>query len=139
MRAARKLIRIIAMPKIARMFLAIGCIAALVAVAAGAFGAHALKTRLAPEMLAVYKTGVEYQFYHAFALILVGLAALRLPDSAWLHRAGWAMLAGIVLFSGSLYLLALTGITWLGAVTPLGGVAFLCAWALFALAVLRAP
>lgn len=127
------------MPSVARQFLAIGCIAALLAVAAGAFGAHALKARLAPEMLAVYKTGVEYQFYHAFGLILVGLAALRLPDSTWLARAGWTMLAGIVLFSGSLYMLALTGITWLGVVTPLGGVAFLAAWGLFALAVLRAP
>jgi len=127
------------MPGIARKFLVIGCLAALLAVAAGAFGAHALKARLAPEMLVVFKTGVEYQFYHALGLLLVGLAAPRLPDSAWLRRAGWTMLAGMVLFSGSLYLLALTGITWLGAVTPAGGVAFLIAWGLFALAVLRAP
>jgi uncharacterized membrane protein YgdD (TMEM256/DUF423 family) len=120
------------MPAKARLFIVAGCVAALLAVAAGAFGAHALKTHLAPDMLAVYKTGVEYQYYHAFGLILVGLAQLHLPASAYLRAAGWLMLAGIVLFSGSLYLLALSGATWLGAVTPLGGLSFIAAWALFA-------
>ena len=125
------------MPGTARLFLAIGCIAALLAVALGAFGAHGLKARIAPELMQVYKTGVEYHFYHALGLILVGLAAFHLPQSVYLAGAGWAMLAGIVLFSGSLYLLALTGISWLGAITPLGGAAFIAAWVLFALAILK--
>ena len=126
-------------PGSARLFLAIGCIAAVLAVAFGAFGAHALKARLAPELLQVYKTGVEYHFYHALGLILVGLAAFHLPQSVWLRAAGWAMLAGIVLFSGSLYLLALTGITRLGAITPLGGLGFIAAWGLFAAAFIGKP
>ena len=125
------------MPGTAKLFLAIGCIAALLAVALGAFGAHGLKARIAPELMSVYKTGVEYHFYHALGLILVGLAAFHLPQSVYLAGAGWAMLAGIVLFSGSLYLLALTGISWLGAITPLGGAAFIAAWVLFALAILK--
>jgi len=120
----------------AKPFLAIGCIAALLAVALGAFGAHALKARIAPDLMTVYRTGVEYHFYHALGLILVGLAAAQLPDSVWLRGAGWAMLAGILLFSGSLYLLALTGQRWLGAITPFGGLAFLTAWGLFAAAAL---
>lgn len=126
------------MPATAKLFLAAGCIAALLAVAFGAFGAHALKTRIAPELMPVYRTGVEYHFYHALGLMLVGLAAFHLPESACLRGAGWAMLAGIVLFSGSLYLLALTGLTWLGAITPFGGAAFIAAWALFAAAVIQA-
>lgn len=126
------------MPGSARLFLALGCIAALLAVAAGAFGAHALRARIAPELMTVYRTGAEYHFYHALGLLLVGLAAFHLPESAYLSGAGWAMLAGIVLFSGSLYLLALTGLAWLGAVTPVGGAAFIAAWALFAAAVLKA-
>lgn len=127
------------MPGTARLFLAIGSIAALLAVALGAFGAHGLKARIAPELLAVYKTGVEYHFYHALGLILVGLAAFHLRGSAYLRGAGWAMLAGIVLFSGSLYLLALTGLRWLGAITPFGGAAFIAAWGLFAAAVISRP
>jgi uncharacterized membrane protein YgdD (TMEM256/DUF423 family) len=126
------------MPRTAKLFLVLGCIAALAAVAIGAFGAHGLKARIAPELMAVYKTGVEYHFYHALGLILLGLAACHLPPSAWLKAAGWTMLAGILLFSGSLYLLALTGVGWLGAITPLGGLAFLAAWALFASAVVKA-
>ncbi len=126
------------LPRSAKLFLVLGCIVALLAVALGAFGAHALKARIAPELMAVYKTGIEYHFYHALGLILAGLTALRLPESACLRGAGWAMLAGIVLFSGSLYLLALTGISWLGAITPLGGAAFIAAWALFALAIQKA-
>jgi uncharacterized membrane protein YgdD (TMEM256/DUF423 family) len=126
------------MPAAAKLFLVVGAIAALLAVAFGAFGAHALKTRIAPELMPVYRTGVEYHFYHALGLMLIGLAAFHLPESAWLRSAGWAMLAGIVLFSGSLYLLALTGLAWLGAITPFGGTAFIAAWALFATAVIKA-
>ena len=122
----------------AKLFLAAGGLAALVAVALGAFGAHALKSRLSPEMLAVWHTGVEYHVYHALGLLAVGLVATQLPESALLKWSGWLMLAGIVLFSGSLYALALTGARSLGAITPAGGVAFLAAWALFVAAVLRA-
>lgn len=126
------------MPRTAKLFLVLGCIAALLAVAIGAFGAHGLKARMAPELMLVYKTGVEYHFYHALGLILVGLTVWRLPESGYLTAAGWAMLAGIVLFSGSLYLLSLTGLGWLGAITPVGGAAFVAAWALFAAAVIKA-
>lgn len=121
-----------------RLFLSAGGLAALAAVALGAFGAHALKGRLSPEMLAVWHTAVEYHVFHALGLLAVGLVAARLPESALLRWSGWLMLAGIALFSGSLYALALTGVRWLGAVTPVGGTAFLAAWALFAAAVLRA-
>ena len=127
------------MPATAKLFLVLGSIAALLAVAIGAFGAHGLKARIAPELMPVYKTGVEYHFYHALGMILVGLAAFHLPESAWLTGAGWAMLVGIVLFSGSLYLLSLTGFGWLGAITPFGGVAFIVAWGLFAAAIIRTP
>jgi uncharacterized membrane protein YgdD (TMEM256/DUF423 family) len=127
------------MPHSAKLFVALGSIAALAAVLIGAFGAHALKARIAPDLMPVYKTGVEYHFYHALGLILVGLAAFHLPESGYLKGAGWAMLAGIALFSGSLYLLALTGLRWFGAITPVGGMAFIVAWALFAAAVVKAP
>ena len=120
-----------------RIFLAIGGLAMVAAVALGAFGAHALKARLSGEMLGVWKTGVEYHVYHALGLLAVGWLAAQIPDSTLLKWSGWLMLAGIVLFSGSLYALALSGERWLGAVTPLGGVAFLVAWALFVVAVLR--
>jgi len=122
----------------AKLFLSAGGLAALAAVALGAFGAHALKNRLSAEMLAVWHTGVEYHIYHALGLLAVGLLAQQLPGSVLLRWSGWAMLAGIVLFSGSLYALALSGERWLGAITPVGGVAFLVAWALLVAAVLRA-
>jgi uncharacterized membrane protein YgdD (TMEM256/DUF423 family) len=125
------------MPATARLFLVLGCVAALLAVVTGAFGAHGLKARIAPELMPAYKTGVEYHFYHALGMVLVGLAAFHLPESGLLKGAGWAMLAGIVLFSGSLYLLALSGERWLGAVTPVGGAAFIAAWGLFAAAILK--
>jgi uncharacterized membrane protein YgdD (TMEM256/DUF423 family) len=120
-----------------RIFVVAGAIAAALAVALGAFGAHALKARLAPELAAVYQTAVQYHFYHAFGLILVGFAAVHWPGSPWLKWAGALMLAGIVLFSGSLYLLSVTGVRALGAVTPFGGAAFIAAWAAFALAAVR--
>ncbi len=119
------------------MFLAAGAIAALLAVLLGAFGAHALKERVAADLMPMWRTGVEYHFYHALGLLAVGLLLLRLPGNALLKWAGWAMLAGMLLFSGSLYLLALSGARWLGAVTPLGGTAFIIGWALLAGAVLR--
>jgi uncharacterized membrane protein YgdD (TMEM256/DUF423 family) len=122
----------------AKVFVATGGVAALLAVALGAFGAHALKSRVPPEMLAVWHTGVEYHVAHALGLIAVGIVLTQLPGSALLKWSGWLMLAGIVLFSGSLYGLALSGERWLGAVTPVGGLTFLAAWALFIAAVLRA-
>jgi len=125
------------MPAPARLFLAIGAIAMLAAVALGAFGAHALTGRLAPEMLAIYRTGVEYHFYHALGLLAIGLVSMHIPKSGTLRASGWLMAAGIAIFSGSLYLLALTGERALGALTPLGGVAFLVAWVLLAIAVLK--
>jgi len=121
----------------AKLFLSIGAIAMLTAVALGAFGAHALKSHIAPELLAAYRTGVEYHFTHALGLLIVGLAAQHLPDSNWLRASGWLMLAGILIFSGSLYLLALTGVRAFGAVTPVGGVAFMLAWVMFAFAVVK--
>ncbi|HZR69832.1 MAG TPA: DUF423 domain-containing protein [Burkholderiales bacterium] len=122
----------------AKIFLVLGAIAALAAVLLGAFGAHALKARLDADALALWRTAVEYHFWHALGLLAIGLVAAQMPGSALLKASGWVMLAGIVLFSGSLYLLALTGARALGAATPLGGVAFLAAWALLAAAVLRA-
>ena len=115
----------------------IGAVAAGVGVALGAFGAHGLKTRVDAEMLAVFETGVRYQIYHSLALLAVGLAASR-RQTPWLDRAGWLFLAGIVVFSGSLYVMALTGIRWLGAITPLGGLAFILGWAALAVAVRQA-
>lgn len=121
----------------AKLFIALGALLCAGAVAAGAFGAHALKARLAPDLLAVYRTAVEYHFYHALGLVLVGCIATRLADATLAAASGWLMLAGIVLFSGSLYLLAATGTRWLGAVTPLGGLAFIVAWVLLAVAAQR--
>lgn len=121
----------------ARTFLALGGIAAFLAVALGAFGAHALKNRVPGEMLAVWNTGVEYHLFHALGLLACGLVAAQLPQSPLVKWSGWLMLAGIVLFSGSLYALALSGERWLGAVTPAGGLAFLAAWAVFVAAVVK--
>ena len=119
-----------------RTFLWVGALAGFVGVALGAFGAHGLRSRLSAEMLAVFETGVRYQMYHAFAILVVALAAARLDG--WLIRAaGWLFTAGIVLFSGSLYALALGGVTALGMVTPLGGLAFLAGWACLIVAALR--
>ncbi|MCX7184181.1 MAG: DUF423 domain-containing protein [Nitrosospira sp.] len=117
------------MPK---TFLMLGAINAFLCVAFGAFGAHGLKQRLSVDMLAVYQTGVQYHFYHALGLIVVGLVLLHLPKSRPVVLSGWLMLTGIVLFSVSLYALSLTGIRGLGMITPFGGVAFLSAWALLA-------
>ena len=116
-----------------RTFLLIGALAGFTGVTLGAFGAHALRGRLSPEMLVVFETGVRYQMYHALAIIAIGLIVTRM--GGWLIvSAGWLMTAGIVLFSGSLYVLAFTGVTLFGAITPIGGVAFLLGWACLALA-----
>lgn len=119
-----------------RIFFVAGSIVAFFAVALGAFAAHGLKPRLTPEMLAVFEVGVRYQMYHALALFAVAWASSRWPDSR-AHFAGWAFLFGIVVFSGSLYVLSLTGIRWIGAITPIGGVAFLIGWIILVWAVWR--
>lgn len=118
-----------------KTFLLIGSLAGALGVALGAFGAHGLRSRLSPDMLAVFETGVRYEMYHAIALI--ALAALMTRFDGWLfHAAGWAFTIGILLFSGSLYLLALTGIRVLGAITPIGGVALILGWAFLAIGAL---
>jgi uncharacterized membrane protein YgdD (TMEM256/DUF423 family) len=116
-----------------RLFFGLGACSAFLAVAAGAFGAHGLRARLTPELLAVFETAARYQMYHALGLLAVAWAVTRWPGSlaGW---AGWLFVAGTMIFSGSLYALALTGVRWLGAITPLGGVAFLAGWICLALA-----
>jgi uncharacterized membrane protein YgdD (TMEM256/DUF423 family) len=114
-----------------KLFRVAGSISALVAVAAGAFGAHGLREHLDEGALATFETAARYQMYHALALLAIGWA-LSWAENAALTAAGWLFIAGTVLFSGSLYLLALTGVRWLGAITPLGGLAFLVGWGLMA-------
>jgi uncharacterized membrane protein YgdD (TMEM256/DUF423 family) len=118
----------------ARAFWVMGCLFGFLGVAAGAFGAHALRGRVPPDLLAVFETAARYQMYHALALLAASRVAARGGGTA----AGWLFAAGIVVFSGSLYLLALTGIRWLGAVTPIGGLAFMAGWLLLARAGWRA-
>ena len=113
-----------------KTFLLIGAVFGALGVGLGAFGAHGLRSRLSPEMLAVFETGVRYHMYHALAILLVAALMGRMGAGRLLPAAGWAFTGGILLFSGSLYVLALTGITVLGAITPLGGLAFLVGWAL---------
>jgi uncharacterized membrane protein YgdD (TMEM256/DUF423 family) len=119
-----------------RLFAGLGALLAALAVAAGAFGAHGLRGRLSPEMLAVYETGVRYQMYHSLALLAVAWAVPRWPGVP-AALAGWLFVAGIVVFSGSLYGLALSDLRWLGAITPLGGLAFIAGWLLLAWAAWR--
>lgn len=121
------------MPPMDRTFVLIGALAGVIGVALGAFGAHGLRGRLSPEMLAVFETGVRYQMYHALALLALGALGPTMAGRL-ATIAGWAFTAGIVIFSGSLYLLALTDVRILGAITPLGGVAFLVGWACLAIA-----
>ncbi len=118
-----------------KLFLILGSLNATVAVILGAFGAHGLKGRLTDAMLSVYQTGVQYHFYHALGLMLAGVIAFHLPGSAWLRWSGWLMFTGIVIFSGSLYVLSLSQLRWLGMITPLGGLAFILSWLLLAAAV----
>ena len=114
-------------------FLFLGALSALIGVGMGAFGAHGLKAILTPEMLTVYQTGVTYQMWHALGLISIALMCQHVPESKLLIWAGWLMFIGIVLFSGSLYLLVLLNLKWLGMITPLGGVSFITAWLLIAI------
>lgn len=118
----------------ANTIIALGAVFAGLGVALGAFGAHALKERLTPDMLEIFNTAVQYQFYHSFALILLGLFVARGGSAT---GAAWAFTLGILFFSGSLYVLVFTGTKWLGAITPIGGVAFMVGWALFAWSALQ--
>ncbi|WP_223635427.1 DUF423 domain-containing protein [Corallococcus sp. EGB] len=119
-----------------RWWIVVGAVNGFLSVAAGAFGAHALKSRLPQDLQVIFETGARYHMYHALALVAVGLLGTVRP-SPLLESAGWAMLAGIVLFSGSLYALSLSGVRVLGAITPLGGLGFLAGWALLAVAAWR--
>lgn len=112
------------------VFLFLSTLSAFIAVAMGAFGAHALKTVLTADMLAIYKTAVTYEMWHALGLGLIALLRYHHPQSSLLKYAGWLMFTGIILFSGSLYILSLSGLKWLGMITPIGGVCFLSAWLL---------
>jgi len=127
------------MSALTKLFLVLGGANASAVVILGAFGAHVLKSRLSGDMMAVYHTAVLYHAIHALGLIAIGVVAAWLPGSIYLKSAAWAMFAGVVLFSGSLYLLSVTGARWLGAITPIGGLALVLAWALFCVAVLKAP
>ena len=119
--------------RVNKTFLLIGSLFAFLGVAFGAFGAHGLRGRLSPEMLAVFETAVRYQMYHALALLVTAAVIGRVGDARLLAVAGWSFITGVVLFSGSLYGLALSGTSGLGAITPLGGVAFLVGWGCLAL------
>jgi len=119
-----------------RVFFAVGGALALVGVAAGAFASHGLEGRLSADALATFETGVRYQMYHALALLAVAWAARQWPHGLW-TASGWLFVAGVALFSGSLYALALGAPRWLGAVTPFGGTAFLAGWGLAVVAALR--
>ncbi len=120
-----------------RLCFALGAVLGGIAVAAGAFGAHGLRSRVAAELLATWETAVRYQAWHALALLALAWAVSRWPD-AGLAATAWLWLAGVVVFSGSLYLLVLTGQRWLGAVTPIGGLALIAGWAWAALKVATA-
>lgn len=116
---------------------AVGSALGALGVMLGAFGAHGLRSRLTPEMLAIFETAVRYHLFHALALLATAWAISRWPN-AWTHAAGWLFLAGVVVFSGSLYVLSMAGVRWLGAVTPIGGAALIAGWLALAWGVLRA-
>lgn len=120
-----------------KLFFALGSLSGAMAVALGAFGAHGLRGRLTADLLATFETGVRYQMYHALALVVVAWAISQWPDARLPVIAGWLFVAGTVLFSFSLYALSLSGLRWLGAITPLGGVAFITGWLCLAVTALR--
>lgn len=120
-----------------KYFIFLGSLNAFLAVGLGAFGAHALKSRLSADMLDVYQTGVQYHIFHALGLILIGIISHWLSQSTLINWSGGFILAGIVIFSGSLYVLSITGIRTFGAITPIGGIAFLAGWILLAYASLK--
>jgi len=115
------------------IFLLLASLSAMVGVGLGAFGAHGLKSVLNPELLTVYQTGVTYQMWHALGLMGISLVHQQSPESKLINWAGWLMFIGIILFSGSLYLLAILNLKWIGIITPIGGVSFIMAWVLIAI------
>ncbi|SDN23605.1 Uncharacterized membrane protein YgdD, TMEM256/DUF423 family [Paenibacillus sp. yr247] len=120
-----------------KLFLLLGSVNAFLSVALGAFGAHYLKQKLTPDKLDVFQTGVHYHMIHAIALILIALLSEKLANSSMVNASGWAIFIGIILFSGSLYALSLTGLKVFGPITPLGGLSFLIGWILLAIAALK--
>jgi len=122
-----------------KIFVVLGSLSAFLGVGLGAFGAHGLKTKVTPEMLAVWQTGVLYHLVHALGLLLIGILCHLMPEAATARNAGWVILLGTVLFSGSLYLMVLTGIKPLGMITPFGGIAFLLGWLLLGIAAWQYP
>ena len=116
----------------AKLFITLASLSGMFAVALGAFGAHALRGKLDDYARGVFETAVQYHFYHSLALLAVGILCLSQPQTALLKSSGWLFLLGILIFSGSLYVLSISGIKWLGAVTPLGGLAFIAGWACLA-------
>ena len=116
----------------AKLFITLASLSGMLAVVFGAFGAHALKGRLDDQALKVFETAVQYHFYHTLALLVVGMIALNQPQTVLLKSSGWLFVIGILVFSGSLYFLSLTGVRWLGAITPLGGLALIAGWACLA-------
>jgi uncharacterized membrane protein YgdD (TMEM256/DUF423 family) len=116
----------------AKLFITLASLSGMLAVGFGAFGAHGLKTRFDEYSMGVFETAAQYQFYHSLALLAVGVIALNQPQTIMLKSSGWLFFIGIVIFSGSLYLLSFTGLRWLGAITPLGGLAFIGGWACLA-------
>ena len=118
----------------AKLFITLASLSGMLAVAFGAFGAHALKGRLDDYAQGVFQTAVQYHFYHSLALLAVGVIAISYPQATLLRSSGWLFVVGIIIFSGSLYLLSLSGLRWLGAVTPLGGLAFIAGWGCLAAA-----
>ena len=120
-----------------KLFIILGSLNAFIGVALGAFGAHGLKSKVAPDMLTVWETAVQYHLIHALGLFLIGILCQLIPEASQVRVAGWLLLAGIVMFSGSLYAMVLTVTKPLGIITPIGGVAFLVGWLLLALSVWR--
>lgn len=116
----------------AKLFITLASLSGMFAVIFGAFGAHALKGKLDDQAIKIFETAVQYHFYHSFALLMVGVIALSQPQTVLLKSSGWLFVVGILVFSGSLYLLSLTGVRWLGAITPLGGLALIAGWACLA-------
>ncbi|NCF17416.1 MAG: DUF423 domain-containing protein [Haliea sp.] len=116
----------------AKLFITLASLSGMAAVILGAFGAHALRDRLDDYARGVFETAVQYHFYHSLALLAVGLLAVSQPQTTMLKSSGWLFFIGILIFSGSLYILSVTGLRWLGAITPLGGLAFIAGWACLA-------
>lgn len=121
----------------AKIFIVSGALAGMLAVLLGAFAAHGLRKNLSDTLLSTFQTGVQYQMYHALALLLIGILAYQFPEQSLLRWSGVLLMIGILLFSGSLYMLALTKLSWLGPITPLGGLFFIAGWLALAFAAMK--